>query len=136
MNGEELRDIKVEETEEKKPSIKDKIKSAVDTGKEKVKTGWKWCMDNKGDVLFALGVGAAAAKTVNSLKSGGKTATQREYEGRQFRVYDPHTGLYYKLRREMTNREKVELDRRSLKGETYGMILDDMGLLKRECFLK
>lgn len=45
--------------------------------------------------------------------------------------YDPSTGLHWRLKRKLTNRERIELERRRRDGESVGEILSDMNVLSR-----
>jgi putative protein kinase ArgK-like GTPase of G3E family len=45
-------------------------------------------------------------------------------------VWDPKLGLYYQLRKAMTNSQRLELERRKEAGESIGQILASMKLLK------
>lgn len=130
MDGNEVRGTVIEEkTEEhKKRSFKDKIHDGWDTTKKKIAGGWRWAMDNKADIGAAI---LAAGAVIKLGKEAGliKTQQQRTIETRQAKVYDPHTGVYYYLRRPLTNAEKFELEERSRQGEGYGRILSDMDVL-------
>ena len=53
-----------------------------------------------------------------------------EERNRYKHVYDPSLGMYYELRRKLTNKDKLIIDRRKKNGETIGSILEDLGILK------
>ena len=130
MGGNEIRGTVIEEkTEEsKKRSFKDRISDGWKNTKQKVANGWRWAMNNKADIGAAI---LAAGAVIKLGKEAGliKTQQQRVVETRQAKVYDPHTGVYYYLRRPLTNAEKFELEERSRAGEGYGRILSDMDVL-------
>lgn len=48
---------------------------------------------------------------------------------RRTREYDPTIGVYYDLKRPLTNKEKLELSRRHKNGEPIGDILDEFNVL-------
>ena len=127
MEGNDIREIKLEEAKEK-PTIRDRIKSCGKTIWEGAKGTAHWIKDNKNDLIL-IGTGVATVLAVVKGKSVGRYS--RREDDRDFRVYDPRSGQYYYLKRRMTNHEKMELDYRLEAGERMGFILDDMNLLRR-----
>lgn len=84
-----------------------------------------WCKDH----WMATLVGTAALNKL--VKIGGKMLnnylTQRN---KNLRWYDPSLGTYYVLNRELSNQEKILIDKRKRKGEKLGDIFMSLGLLK------
>lgn len=129
MDGNEIRAevIEEKETTNEKKSFKEKAKDVFESGKRTVGNGWNWCMNHKADIFSGILMAGGAVKV---MKDAGfiKPATQRAAEDRD-KIYDPHSGIYYNLRRRLTTSEKIELERRSRDGEGYGEILSSMGVL-------
>lgn len=130
MEGQEVRAKVIDEKtkEDTKRSFKDRISDGLDSAKKKVAGAWHWAMDNKADIGATI---LAAGAIIKLGKEAGliKSQPRRVEDDRRLRVYDPHTGVTYYLRRALTNSEKFELEERSRKGEGYGYILSDMGVL-------
>ena len=132
MEGNEIREIHIEETakeaEKEKVTIKSRVKKAANTAWTGIKGAARWVKDNKEDLAL---VGSGLAIIFGYTKARGNRRSYRQEDDRDFRVYDNRTGQYYYLKRRMTNREKMELDYRLENGERMGFILDDMNLLRR-----
>lgn len=118
--------------------FKDKVIEAKDKTK-------KWCSDRYWDAKYAWTMYKdeiiAAGGLVTSAVLGGVkiydaiTVRQRRkaamrYEDRRI-YYDPSTGLRWRLRHNLSNRENAELTRRKANGEPVDEILRDMRVLKR-----
>ena len=54
----------------------------------------------------------------------------QETKLKELYVWDPKLGMYYQLRKKMTNEQRLELDRRKNAGESIGNILASMKVLK------
>lgn len=107
---------------QKREEFKEKVKS-------KCKDAIKWVSENKEIAIVIIPI---AVKGITSL---GKTMVKRSIQNKEEELktmyyYDHSAGCYYHLRRELTNREKLEVDRRRSNGERLGYILDDMRVLK------
>lgn len=59
-----------------------------------------------------------------------KNVQRKEQQLKEFYCYDRSLGHYWKLRRELSNDEWVEIDKRKVNGERLGDILDSMKVLK------
>ena len=110
--------------EELKNKINEKKDTFIDAAKEKGNALLEWCIDNplKAGIIFSI------------LTKVGKTAVsehkyRRDERKRHTREYDPSLGLYYDLKRPLTNREKLELSRRHQNGESIGDILNSFNVL-------
>lgn len=92
----------------------------------KVKT---WAEQNPEKAAFIASGGVAIARSVwkTALKDyrDNKEATQLK-----MRCYDPSKGHYYYLKRELTNKEWLMIDKRRDAGEKLPDILEDMRVLK------
>lgn len=132
-----MEEIKVEvlETEEQKTEekyvdkIKDGLKKGVKTIKDEVLNVVHWARENKEDAAILTGALLGGFKLVRTMR-GTKTAKERDFEDRQRRYYDYKHGVWYDLKREMSTREKIELERRIDSGESAGQILREFRILK------
>ena len=104
--------------------------------KRRFHTACKWFKDNK-EIVLVLGPAAIGLTTV-VIKGGIKLATagfrhinlHEEKKLKDFYCYDRSLGHYWKLRRELTNREWTEIDKRKKNGERMGDILNELHVLK------
>lgn len=108
--------------EAKRRQRKEKIQNGVDKAKN-------WISNNKETVLVLgpaiLGVVTTATKAVS------KQVSQRNEKNlKENYCYDRSLGHYWKLRRELTNSEWVEIDKRKQNGERLADILDELKVLK------
>ena len=99
--------------------------------KAKVKTQEikKWCKENPESALVIGGGILGAAKYI------GKAAIKRSNINKEEQIkthycYDRSLGHYWSLKRELTNREWLEIDKRKRDGEKMADILDSMKVLK------
>lgn len=92
----------------------------------------QWMRENKELVEFAAPVAVyAIGSGARLLASTNRRAAVREEKRlKELYVYDNHTRRYYKLRRPLTNRERLEIDSREARGERLGSILSSMRVLK------
>lgn len=109
------------------------IVHAVPT-KKKVENGiqrlWNKIVENRDTIIkvapIVIGGFAALAKTVSR-----HARIHNEKVLKELYVWDPKLGLYWQLRKPMTNSQRLELDRRKQTGESVGNILAGMRILKR-----
>lgn len=119
---EEIIDIADFQKEAKKRQRKAKIQS-------KMNSIGKWVGNNK-EMILILGP-AVLGMTTASVKAVSKHASQRkEKKLKENYCYDRSLGHYWKLRRELTNSEWVEIDRRKNNGERLADILEELKVLK------
>ena len=108
--------------EQKKRERKEKFR-------RKVNNMTNWFYNNKELVLFATPiVTGITASTITGIRKNQKQRKEKELKERY--CYDPSLGHYWKLRRELTNSEWIEIDRRKRNGERLGDILDELKVLK------
>ena len=128
-------EVTQEETVEETPKEKAKnfFKRTYNKGKEVAKKAY----DNRETIAKTV-VGIAGGvtlvtQTVKTVKNafGGKTKYEKTVEQRKTQYYDPSSRRYIPLRREPSDYELYEIDRRRATGEPVTMILNDMGLLRR-----
>lgn len=106
----------------KKRQLKEKIYSALQSGKN-------WAVQNKEEAI-ALAAGVCGCATAIIKIVGKHVNSQKEKELKDLYCYDRSLGHYWKLRRELTNREWVEIDQRKQNGERLADILASMKVLK------
>lgn len=116
--------IKIEDfrKEAKKREFKEKVNSKIQSGKE-------WLERNKETVIAAapvvIGSIAGLVKAVNKRNNLHKQEVLKdEY------CYDRSLGHYWRLRRPLSNKEWLEIDKRKKNGERLSDILDEMKVLK------
>lgn len=115
--------------DDKFSQFKEKIQKGIKTGASEIKKGVKWCLDNKEDAALLGAAVLGGLKVIRSIKPE-KTSKQRDFEERQLYYYDRRHDLYYELRRQLKTSEKIELEERIMRGESAGMILRSMRVLK------
>lgn len=110
------------EREQKKREFKEKVNVKFQKGKE-------WIVRNKEAVVTLTPVVIGGIMTV--VKVVGKRINLRKQENlKDLYCYDRSLGHYWALRRELTNQEWLEVDRRKKDGERLADILSDMKVLK------
>lgn len=95
----------------------------------KAKDIGRWISNNK-EMILLVGPAALGALTTG-VKVVSKHAQQRkEQDLKDLYCYDRSLGHYWRLRRELTNSEWVEIDKRKKNGERLADILDELKVLK------
>lgn len=129
MKGDDFMIIEYCQKEEQNKTWQEKVDDLKKKLKTSVTESVNWCEQHKELVIIAAPVLGMAVKTTYRYMT--KTAAYRaEDKRRNLEVWDPVNGFRWKLRRKMTNSEKFILDLRHKNGESIGIILDDMKLLK------
>ena len=111
----------------------EQIKEKLNTQKENIITKLKdkgnallnWSIDHPIQASFLIALVGRACKGAMRERRNHIEDTRR-----QMREYDPSLGLYYDLRRSLTNKEKLELSKRHQSGESIGDILQSFRVLK------
>lgn len=107
-------------------SWKDKVKSKVKKGVHNTK---KWIGDHAVDIII-FGPAVVSA-TISLGKYVDKKIDLKRQENLRTRyMWDPSLGHYWHLRRDLTNAECLEIERRHNNGETIGNILESLKVLK------
>ena len=97
--------------------------------REKFQSAKDWVVDNK--EFLAIATPAAVAVTGKVVKTAVKRNNlHKEKLLKENYCYDRSLGHYWKLRRELTNDEWIEIDRRKKGGERLADILDSLRVLK------
>lgn len=81
-------------------------------------------------VVVPVGLGAAGVITKGVRAIGRNRKMKKEQDLKELYCYDRSLGHYWKLRRELTNSEWVEIDKRKKRGERLADILNEMKVLK------
>ena len=96
---------------------------------EKIQNGKEWVIRNKETLITLTPIVVGGITTVS--KVVGKHINLRKQESvKNLYCYDRSLGHYWSLRRELTNQEWLEVDRRKKRGERLADILADMRVLK------
>lgn len=113
----------------KKLEREKKFKEMTDKAGRFVKDNWQMIVVFS-PVIIAAGTGIVktSGKVVNAvIKNVNLT---REKNIKKFYCYDRSLGHYWALRRELTNSEWVQIDKRKAAGERLADILDDLKVLR------
>lgn len=110
------------DAEVKRIELEFKVKSKLHDAKN-------WVVRNKELVIFFAPMVITGVTTVARVV--GKNVNLRKEESvKNLYCYDRSLGHYWRLRRELSNREWVEIDQRKQNGERLADILSDMRVLK------
>lgn len=108
--------------EQKRVDFKEKVCSKIQDGKE-------WFMRNK-EVIIPL-VPVVIGSTATITKVVGKHINLHKQESvKNLYCYDRSLGHYWRLKRELSNKEWLEIDRRKKNGERLSDILSELKVLK------
>lgn len=88
-----------------------------------------WFVRNKEMIFFLTPFIAGAGKLIFKFV-GKRTNLRKEENLKNLYCYDRSLGHYWRLRRELTNKEWLEIDRRKKNGERLADILDELKVLK------
>ena len=97
--------------------------------KQKAQKATAWCSDHKEELMIA--VPAAAGVVTCVVKAVGKHVNLKKQEDiKDLYCYDRSLGHYWALRRELSNKEWLEIDMRKKNGERLSDILAELKVLK------
>ena len=108
--------------EARKRELKEKFNAKIQNGKE-------WFIRNKETVIALTPVVIGGLTTIIKVVSK-RINLAKEEELKDLYCYDRSLGHYWQLRRELTNKEWLEIDKRKKNGERLSDILDEMKVLK------
>ena len=108
--------------EQKRAEFKEKIHSKLQNGKE-------WFERNKEVVITLTPVVIGSVATITKVV-GKHINLHKEESVKNLYCYDRSLGHYWRLRRELTNVEWLEIDRRNKNGERLADILEELKVLK------
>ena len=89
----------------------------------------EWVIENKKAIIILAPICVKGATTVIRVIVQRRTANKKESLKKEY-CYDRSLGHYWKLNRELTNKEWLEIDRRKRKGEKLADILSELNVLK------
>ena len=88
-----------------------------------------WINNNK-ELIMVVGPAVIGATTAGIKWTGKHLTLKKEQNLKDLYCYDRSLGHYWRLRRELSNAEWVEIDRRKNNGERLGDILAELKVLK------
>lgn len=94
----------------------------------KVDNAGRWINNNK-EMILILGPAALGAVTAGAKVVSKHVQQHKEKDLKDLYCYDRSLGHYWKLCRELTNSEWVEIDKRKNNGERLADILDELKVL-------
>ncbi len=119
----------IDVTELNEAGKKAKFREFKENLKQKANNVRWWIRDNK-EMIMVLGPGAIAG-VVTIVKTIGRHVNLRKEENiKDMYCYDRSLGHYWQLRRELTNKEWLEIDTRKKNGERLADILEELKVLK------
>lgn len=101
----------------------------MDWVKWKAHMAVKWCEDHKETIIVFGPVFAGVFVEIVKISTRRHTVNEEKKLKERY-IYDRSTGHYYELKRQPRSSEWLQIEQRKLNGETLGMILNDMRLLK------
>ena len=104
----------------------DKFKKNV---KDNVNKGLKWTNEHIEELAIIIPAVVAGGKVVARL-ANNCIQVKKEQDLKELYCYDRHLGHYWRLRRELSNKEWLEIDRRKANGERLADILAELKVLK------
>lgn len=108
--------------EQRKAEFKDKIETMIQSGKH-------WFIRNRDILITVTPVIIGGVVTVTKV-IGKRVNLSKQESIKNLYCYDRSLGHYWRLRRELSNREWLDIDRRKRNGERLADILADMRVLK------
>ena len=121
--------VKLDVTELNEAGKKAKFREFKENLKQKANNVRWWIYNNK-EMIMVLGPGAIAG-VATIVKTIGRHVNLRKEENlKDMYCYDRSLGHYWQLRRELTNKEWLEIDTRKKNGERLADILEELKVLK------
>ena len=97
--------------------------------KKKFQTGKEWVVRNKEAIMIftPIVVGGITAIAKIAVR---QSHLKQEKDLKELYCYDRSLGHYWRLKRDLSNKEWVEMDQRKRNGERLADILDELRVLK------
>ena len=114
-----MKDVK---REARKRAIKERVTNSFRNGKD-------WVVRNKEAVITLTPIVIGGITTVAKVV-GKRVNLHKQEDLKDLYCYDRSLGHYWRLRRELTNQEWLEIDKRKKNGERLSDILDELKVLK------
>lgn len=109
-------------------------KKAARSASKNLKAGGKFLKENP-EFTYGVAVPAAAfagRATYQAIKKHNRNKRQDNQEKmKRTRIYDRSSGNYWRLKKELTNKQWLEVNKRKKAGEKTGDILKSMKVLKK-----
>lgn len=113
----------------KKIRFEQKKREFKEKAKQKIHNGYEWFLAHKDEIVFLTPIVVGGITTVAKVVC--KRVNQRKDEElHDLYCYDRSLGHYWRLKRELSNKEWLEIDKRKKEGERLADILADMRVLK------
>lgn len=117
-----IRNLNNYQKEERRRRFNEKIYSKLQSGRE-------WLIRNRDVLITVVPITVGGIATVT--KAAAKRRNLRKEESlKNLYCYDRSLGHYWRLRRTLSNKEWLEIDKRKNKGERLADILSEMKVLK------
>ena len=119
---EKVIDVDFRTRKEKFESFKAKILNKIDDGK-------RWVIRNQEALIVLTPVIIGGLTTITKVV-GRQVSLHKEKQLKTLYCYDKSLGHYWRLHRDLSNQEWLQIEARKLNGEKLGNILSDMNVLK------
>lgn len=110
-------------------NLKERALNLRNSINRKISDGYEWFVQNKDLVVSVTPFVIGATTTIYRIV-GKRRNLRKEEELKDLYCYDRSLGHYWRLKRELTNKEWLEVDRRKRNGERLSDILAQMKVLK------
>lgn len=121
--------ITIDVTELNEEGKKAKFREFKNKLKQKANNVKWWIYDNK-EMIMVLGPSVIAGVATVARIVGKRVNLKKEEDLKDLYCYDRSLGHYWQLRRELTNKEWLEIDTRKKNGERLADILEELKVLK------
>lgn len=121
--------ITIDVTELNEEGKKAKFREFKNKLKQKANNVKWWIYDNK-EMIMVLGPSVIAGVVTVAKTVGKRVNLKKEEDLKDLYCYDRSLGHYWQLRRELTNKEWLEIDARKKNGERLADILEELKVLK------
>lgn len=110
-------------------TIKEKSEAIRNEVAWKAKCAKDWVVHNKDELIHFAPIIIAGATTITKVV-GRRVNLHKEQQVKELYCYDRSLGHYWRLRRDLTNKEWLEIAERKSNGERLADILAEMRVLK------
>lgn len=109
------------------PKNEDVFKKIINGGIDICSKVFDFVINNPEKAAAVLGGAVAFFNATRSLHVTKRNKDEHRYK--EFKYYDPHTGMRWDLRRRMTNYDRIYISEESKKGRSMSDILRERGLI-------
>ena len=107
----------------------ERFREFKETATCKLREGKEWVIRNKEAVIVLAPVVIGGLTTITKVV-GRRTNLNKQESIKNLYCYDRSLGHYWRLKRELSNKEWLEIDRRKRSGEKLADILEELRVLK------